>query len=238
MHTEFNPYLSSSIEKNKNTISFMWGSFYNDMELESIRSYQASPFSSDFYKYLVSVVKSKTGAMTQDEDVLRERIKKNMRLVLFDDNKKHRTHGTYLQMFKELYPGVEKWTYDLLKKIGKTDFSYLLQRTESYIVLDVISRDFHEKYPSAPVFTIHDAICTYPEFILPLTELTNRHFTSIIGTPVGIKIKQWQPDPLPKTLDITKEWVKIKPVASLEEYQKKAHSVFHSNISRGRKFLQ
>lgn len=238
IHTEFNPDLSASSAEIKNTNSFMWGSFYNIMELESIKSYQEAPFSNDFYKYLVSIIKSKMEVKCQDEDVLRERIKKNMRLMLFDDNKDHRTHGIYLKVFKELYPGVEKWTYDFHKLIGNTDFSYLLQRTESYIVLDVISRDFHEKFPSAPVFTIHDAICTYPKYIQPLTELTNKHFMSIIGTPVGLKIKPWQPDPSPKALDINEEWAKIKPVVSLQEYRKKAHSVFPSNITKGRQFLQ
>lgn len=237
MHTEFNPDPSSSIGENKNTISFMWGSFYDTTELESIKNYQEAPFSNDFYKYLVSIVKSKKEVKTQDEDILRERIKKNMNLVLFDDNKDHRTNGTYLRVFKELYPGVEKWIYDFLKLIGNTDFSYLLQRAESYIVLDVISRDFHERYPSAPVFTIHDAICTYPDYLQPLVEITNKHFMNIIGTPVGLKIKPWQPDPLPKILDINEEWAKIKPIVSLQEYQKKAHSVFQSNITRGQKFL-
>lgn len=237
MHTEFNPDISSSIGDNKNTISFMWGSFYDAMELESIKNYQEAPFSNDFYKYLVSIVKSKKEVKTQDEDILRERIKKTMNLVLFDDNKDHRTNGTYLKVFKELYPGVEKWIYDFLKLIGNTDFSYLLQRAESYIVLDVISRDFHKRYPSAPVFTIHDAICTHPDYLQQLVEIANKHFMNIIGTPVGLKIKLWQPNPLPKTLDINEEWAKIKSIVSLQEYQNKAHSVFQSNITRGRKFL-
>lgn len=237
MHTEFNPDLDFSTGEIKNTISFMWGSFYNDIEMESIRSYQNAPFGSDFYNYLVSIVKSKMELKTQDEDVLRERIKKNMRLLLFDDKKGHRTHGTYLKIFKELYPGVEKWTYDILKKIGKKEFSYLLQRAESYIVIDVISRDFHEKYPSAPVYTVHDAICTYPEFVQPLAEITKKHFLNIIGTPVGLKIKPWQPEISLSTLDINEEWLKIKPVVSFQEYKKKERSVFPSNIARGREFL-
>lgn len=237
LHTEFNPDLGSSTGDIKRTISFMWGSFYNDMELESIRSYQNAPFSNDFYRYMVNIVKSKTEIKTQDEDVLRERIKKSMRLLLFDDNKDHRTHGIYLKIFKELYPGVEKWTYDILKKIGKKEFSYLLQRAESYIVLDVISRDFHDKFPSAPIFTIHDAICTYPEYIQPLAELTNKHFLNIIGTPVGLKIKPWQPETSPSILDINKEWAKIKSVVTLQDYMEKKHSVFPPNIARGREFL-
>lgn len=237
MHTEFNLDLGSSTGDNKKTISFMWGSFYNEMEMESIKSYQQAPFSKDFYRYLVGFIKSKAEINTQDEDVLRERMKKNMRLELFDDNKKHRENGHYLKMFKELYPGVDKWIYALLKIIGKTDFSYLLQRAESYIVLDLISRDFHEKHPSAPIFTIHDAICTYPDYIPTLVDITNRHFMDIIGTQVGLKIKTWQPEPLPRAKDINEEWIEIKPVVTLQDYKKIAHKIIPSNIERANHFL-
>ena len=238
MHTEFNPEISSSAGRSKKTYSFMWGSFFNEMEMDSIRSYQTAPFETDFYKFLVGKVNSRSGQKTLDETVLRERIKKNMRFVLFDDDPKHRNNGTYFKMFRELYPGVDKLIYDLLKEVGKTNFSYLLQRAESYIVLDVISRDFHENYPEAPVFTIHDAICTYPDYIQPLVDIANKHFLNIIGAPVELKVKQWQSDPSPSTKDINEEWAEIRPVVSLQEYQKKAHSVFQSNITRGRNFLQ
>lgn len=237
MHTEFNPDLSSSAGSSKETYSFMWGSFFNEMEMGSIRNYQAAPFENDFYKHLVNIVNSKSGQKTLDEAVLRERIKNNMRFVLFDDDPKHRNNGTYFKMFREQYPGVDKLIYDLLKEVGKTNFSYLLQRAESYIVLDVISRDFHEEYPNAPVFTIHDAICTYPEYLQPLVGIANKHFMNIIGTPVGLKVKPWQPETMPKAKDINKEWAKIKPVVTLQDYQEKAHSVFQSNITRGRNFL-
>jgi hypothetical protein len=237
MHTEFNPDISSSVGSSKETYSFMWSHFFNDKELESIRSYQAAPFDNDFYMHLVSKVSSKSGQKTLDEAVLRERIKNYMRFVLFDDNPKHRNNGTYFKMFRELYPGVDKLIYDLLKEVGKTDFSYLLQRAESYLILDVISRDFHEKFPSAPVYTIHDAICTYPDYFQQLTELTAKHFMDITGIPVGLKVKPWQPDPFPRPEDINEEWLDINPVISLQKYQEKAHSVFSSNIARGKQFI-
>ncbi|MBN1181137.1 MAG: hypothetical protein JXB49_02545, partial [Bacteroidales bacterium] len=59
----------------------------------------------------------------------------------------------------------------------------------------------------------------------------------IIGTPVGLKIKPWQPETSPNILDINEEWAKIKPVVSFQEYKKKERSVFPSNIARGREFL-
>lgn len=237
MHIEFNPDLGSSVGSSKETYSFMWSHFFNSKELESIRNYQTSPFNNDFYRYLAKKVILSASQKALNEDVLRERVKNNMRYVLFDDNKKHRINGTYMKMFQELYPGVDKLIYDLLLKVGKTDFSYLLQRAESYLVLDVISRDFHEKFPTAPIFTIHDAICTNPEYLQQLKELTNKHFMDITGIPVGLKVKPWQPDPNPKPEDINEEWLHIKPVISLQKYQEKAHSVFSSNIERGKKFI-
>lgn len=121
--------------------------------------------------------------------------------------------------------------------IGTSEFSYLLQRAESYLVLDVVSRDFHEKYPSAPIFTIHDAICTYPEYLTDLKRLLVEHTQNLIGTPVGLKEKIWESNPVPEPEDIEDVWAKIRTVNTLKKFQDKVHSVFPSNIERGKKFL-
>lgn len=237
MHTDFNPDSASSTGSLQNTYPFMWGLFFNDVELNSIKSYQASPFDKDFYRYLISRSNIINCQETSNEDVLRKKMKDNMKLVLFDDNKQHRDNSTYIRMFHEAFPGVDKLICTLHSLIGKSAFSYLLQRAESYLVLDVVSRDFHQKFPAAPIFTVHDAICTYPEYLEDLKKLIVEHSRNLIGTPVGMKDGIWEPDPLPKQKDIEDVWAKIRPVSTFKKYQGKAHSVFSSNIERGKKFL-
>lgn len=237
MHTEFDPDLGSSAGSIQNKYSFMWGEFFNEKELESIRSYQFAPFQNDFYMHLVNSGSLTPRQMTQSAIVLRERMKDNMKYVLFDVNPKHRSNGTYMKLFHELYPGVDKWIYTLLSEKNGTEFPYLLQRAESYFVLDVVSREFHERYPTAPIISIHDAICTYPDYLPRLIEIIQNRASEVIGTPIGLKEKPWLPETFPKTVDINEEWNDIKPVNSLQKYQEKAHSVFSTNIARGRQFL-
>lgn len=237
MHSDFNLDSVSSTGSFKKSYSFMWGLFFNDVELNSIKSYQASPFDKDFYRYLINRSNIINCQETSNEDVLRKKLKDNMKLVLFDDNKHHRDNSIYIKMFYEAFPGVNKLICTLHSLIGKSGFSYLLQRAESYLVLDVVSRNFHHKFPTAPIFTVHDAICTYPEYLDDLKRLIVEHSQNLIGTPVGLKEKIWESNPVPKPEDIEDMWAKIRQVKTLEKYQKKAHSVFQSNIERGKKFL-
>lgn len=237
MHSDFNLDSVSSTGSIKNTYSFIWGSFFNEMELDSIKSYQSSPFDSDFYKFLSRRVNLSAGQKALNESVLREKIKDNMKLVLFDDNINHRLNISYLKMFRELYPGVDKWIYLLLTLIGKTEFSYLLQRAESYLVLDVVSRDFHEKNPTAPIFTIHDSICTYPEYLPDLKKSILGHFQRIVGHPVGLKETLWISNPELKTEDIEDEWSRIKSVNSAKKFENERYKVFSSNIKRASEFF-
>jgi hypothetical protein len=105
------------------------------------------------------------------------------------------------------------------------------------LILDVVCRDFHQKYPAAPIFSIHDAICTYPEYLPDLKNLLLEHSQNLISKPVGLKESIWEPDPIPNQKDVEKVWKKIRKVNTPTKYKDKSHSIFPSNIERGRKFL-
>ena len=84
-------------------------------------------------------------------------------------------------MFGAVYPGVEKWINEIHRIIGKSQFAYLLQRCESYLMLNVVAREFHRQYPEAPVFSIHDALLTYDEYLPELAGIILDQFKEIIG---------------------------------------------------------
>jgi hypothetical protein len=237
MHTDFNLDTDSSTGNIQNPFSFMWGQLFNDIELNSIIDYQASPFDNDFYKYLISRSAVINNDGKGNESVLRQKMKDSIKLVLFDNDRRHRDNNAYMKIFREIFPGVDKWICYFHSLIGNSEFSYLLQRAESYLVLDGVSKNFNEKYPSAPIFTIHDAICTYPEYLPDLKGLMIEYSQKITGTPVGLQQSIWEPSPIPSPEDLDHEWKKIKPINSLKKYQDKAHSVFSSNIDRASKFL-
>jgi hypothetical protein len=217
--------------------SFMWGQFFEKNDIESIIRYQQSPFDSDFYKSLIQTYQTYSGQVDDNYSEQRQKLKDTMMFILFDNNWKHRNNNEIIRMFQMVFPGVDKWISGIHKIIGNGRFAYLLQRTESYLVLDVVCREFHEKFPSVPAFTIHDAVYTYKEYIPDLKELILGRFHQITGVKVGVKTSSVKIDPEPKLVDIDHEWDKIKSIKTLKNFKKVNHGVFISNIKIGAEFL-
>jgi hypothetical protein len=218
--------------------SFMWGQFFDKSDIESIIRYQQSPFDEDFYKSLIQTYQTINGTVDDYYDEQREKLKDDMMLILFDDNWKHRNTIDNIKMFKQVFPGVDKWIETMHRLINKGRLSYLLQRTESHMVLNVVCREFHEIFPSQPIFTIHDAIYTYEEYLSDLTQLLLKRFYETTGVKVGVKTKIDKPNVEPKLEDIEEEWQKIIPIKTQKSFDKVHFKVFMSNIERGAEFLK
>ncbi len=221
-----------------NSSSFMWCKFFTTTELDSINRYTQSPFYMDFYTHVLdryyTYTNSTNKAVNKDD---REKLKNTMMFVLFDDNQNHRNNDQQIQIFQTVFPGVEKWINQIHKLIGKQRFSYLLQRTESYLLLGVICKEFNSMYPDAPLFTIHDGVFTTDEYVRKLNAYVLRRLNKLTGVRAGCKIKSTQIDPNPKIQDVNIEWAKIKTIVNEEKYLKNINGVFTSNITRGSKFL-
>jgi hypothetical protein len=234
------PVQSKSFLNSSNTSlpPFMWGQFFEKKDVESIIRYQQSPFNQDFYSSLIKIYHTITGNVKDYYPEQRQKLKDTMMYILFDNNRKHRNNNEHIRIFQLVFPGVEKWISGMHKLIGKGRFAYLLQRTESYLILDVVCREFHEKFPSQPVFTIHDAVYTYEEYLPDLQSLLLGRLTEITGITVGVKTKTEKSNPEPKLEDIDLEWAKIKPINSRKNFDKVHSGIFISNIERGAAFLK
>ena len=239
-YTSHTGYTTNTYSSNINTYSsFMWCNFFTTSELDSIIRYTQSPFNSDFYTHVLDRYYSYTNTpkrYIQAED--RDSLKGTMMFVLFDDNQNHRDNNHQIQIFRTVFPGVERWINNIHKMIGKQRFSYLLQRTESYLLLNVICREFHVQYPSAPLLTIHDGVFTTPKYLQKLNAIVLRRLSELTGVPAGCKIKSSQIDPNPFLKDVDNEWSKIEPINTKEKYLKNINGVFTTNIKRGSDFLK
>lgn len=218
----------------QSSYSFMWGKF-PEQDIRSILKYQSVPYEDDFYRYVISQYRNCDYKDISDRE--RQEFKDQMMLVLFLDNQKKRNNIKYIKVFKEIFPGVDEVITSLHKKIGNDKLSYLLQRAESYLVLDTVSREFSERFPEAPLFTIHDALITFPEYTQNLQELILGRFYEITGLKVGLKQSCLKPVREPKKEDIDEQWGKIKAVRTIEDYNEKNYHVFPENIRRGMDFL-
>jgi hypothetical protein len=219
--------------------SFMWCNFFTTTELESMNRYTQSPFYLDFYKnvldrYYIYTNKPLRAAKTDDREIL----KNTMMYVLFDDKRNHRNNNHHIQIFQTVYPGVDRWINQVHKLIGKQKFSYLLQRAESYLLLNVICREFNEQNPTAPLLTIHDGVFTTSKYVQKLKGLILNRLNELTGVIAGCKVKCTQIDPNPQIQDIENVWAKIEPINTEEKYLKNINGVFSSNITRGSQFLK
>jgi hypothetical protein len=158
--------------------------------------------------------------------------------VLFEDNQNHRNHNSNIRIIQKEFPGVDKWIQQAHKIIGKRRFAYLLQRAESYLLLNLACREFNQRYPNIPLFTIHDAILTHPEYIPFLTSSLIERLKTITGVVAGVKVKYPQIVPEPQIEDIETSWESISPITTIQKFNSISHSVFSSNVKRGSEFLK
>jgi hypothetical protein len=232
-------YTSSFISNLSNSSSFMWCNFFTAPDIDSITNYTQAPFYLDFYTDLLNryyTYNNIPKRLAQKDD--REKLKGTMMYVLFDENKGHRNNNLQIQKFQTVYPGVEKWLNQIHSLIGKKRFSYLLQRAESYLLLNVICREFNEQHPTAPLITIHDGLFTTKDYVRNLNGFVLRRLREITGIIAGCKTKASQIDPSPQIQDVENEWAKIEPISTEEKYLKNINGVFTSNIIRGSQFLE
>jgi len=214
---------------------FMWCHF-SIKEIESIHKFQSAPFENDFYMSLLESYTEETGEVLDQPEGIRQKLKDSMMLVLFDDNYYHRKNK-YTQMFGAVYPGVDNWINEVHKVIGKSQFAYLLQRCESYLILNVVAREFYDKHPEAPIFSIHDALLSYDEYLPEIAGITLDRFKFIIGTGVGVKDKTSTRDTRLTLVEIDEVWKEIEPIKKKKKFDNVASSVLASNIEAGVKFL-
>lgn len=220
-----------------NGYPYMWCSFFSILKEDGIEKYKQIPFDEDFYLYVVK--KGFSNNKTEDElQKERDKFKKSMMLILFDDNENNRYHNLYFKLMKKVFPTVNEWIETTLHLIGKNTFSILLQRIESYLLLNHLSRRFYEKNPTIPIFTIHDGLYTYEEYIPELTSLTIRGLNEITGIRPGVKTESPRTNINPLYDDVEEKWSKIKNVKNRTKFDKVRGSVLTSNIQRAKMFFQ
>ena len=125
-----------------------------------------------------------------------------------------------------------------MERVGKRNFSLLLQRVESYLILDCVVPEFHRRCPAAPIFTIHDCIITTEQHKL---ELTNVMFEVLYKKTVikpGLSVEKLDPsDPHDENLikeirdDIYKKSTKSR-------FKKMSWSIMDKHIETTNEFLK
>lgn len=225
---------SNNISNYSNTIKyspFMWCQFFKPKEIKNIQEYQSVPFEQDYYTY---VIKTNTDMEITPEEFEKERssFKKGTMYIMFDEDKYRRNNNPKVKYMQQCFPGVNKWLELALEHIGGKELSYILQRSESYFLLNKVSRQFNHKNPNAPIFTIHDGLYTHEEYVGQLQSLISDTGLNLTGILPGVKIESSKIEIIPTKDDVDRLWRKVKWVTSQKQFDKKKRSIFQSNIVR------
>jgi hypothetical protein len=196
-----------------------------------IEIFKQSPFHQDFYSY---VLRNELGREPTEEE--REVLKKKTMQFLFFNNSSARGKRE-LGYLKRQFPGIDTIITKFLNIIGSSRFSYLLQRSESYLVLENVCKEFHNRYPEAPIFTIHDSVLTTAEYSNDLYELMFETLHSITGIVPGLKMEQPDLSVIPSDKSINHVLKKIVKRSGKIKHIDEANEVLEINLNQADEFI-
>ena len=121
----------------------------------------------------------------------REEVKEYTYILFFADNR----HGPKLR--KKEQPFVQKFPhiyqiFCLIKRKGKRYLPALLQRTESFIVIENAARRIGEEKPQLPIFTIHDSMITTQGNEKYIAHVLKEEIKRITNLDAKLSIENWQ----------------------------------------------
>lgn len=188
-------------------------------ENEDILLYRKIDFEADFYQFIADVHHK---IHPEKKSLNRNSIKSLVRLWMNHTDPHKRKWVKSLELFKNIFPSINL----LIEEIGfynkiRSAFSYLLQRSESHLVLDIVAKKLVEEYPSNKIFSIHDSFLFEDNGvdIKIVVEKIKQYLKDYTGIIPGIKIKNSNPF---ESLDeiIEEDIMDVKKKASEKEKNK------------------
>jgi hypothetical protein len=100
--------------------------------------------------------------------------------------------GGMKSAFKMQFPKIYNLICKLKDKKHNT-LALLLQRIESYLILDVICKRISIEKPDLPIFTIHDSIVTTVGNEEYVSRIVKEEMNNVVGIPPMVSIEYWTP---------------------------------------------
>lgn len=166
--------------------------------------------SNDYRLYRENVLKGNLYESIQKQyddqlnvNMTRSDVKTSLFTAFFSSNKfLGQKDARHKKNFSEAFPSI----YTLFKTIKAdhrhfkpTDFatkphqllSIMLQRIESFIVIDLVVKELLENHPNIPVYTIHDSICSTKEHIPFIENLFKTMIEKYTGLTPTFDLQPW-----------------------------------------------
>jgi hypothetical protein len=142
---------------------------------------------------------------TEDQEVItatRKKIKNKAYTFLFNWIEDDRKANILVNAIENVFPGLNHLVEDMQNKLTPSQFGYLLQRAEAYGMIDTVCKDFLQRYPEAPLITLHDGLFTTEKYIEELKSITEESIKNLTGKTPGVKLE----NPV-KRIDITESYL-------------------------------
>jgi len=121
----------------------------------------------------------------------REAVKNELFRILFSSNSFFwQPSAAPKRLFQKLFPGLFEY-FVQLKRLHRDIIPIVLQRWESYAVLQVITKRIARDYPDVPLFTIHDSIVTTRANGELVSAIMQEELNSLTGYSPAIKQEVW-----------------------------------------------
>ena len=183
---------------------FITGVFFSSMMLEGIRNYTNIDFTSDYYTFILEEGKRLYPNHINKHKVFlkgRDYIKGQIMNFLFEWNGYNREGNPFGELMELLYPELCDYVIRFNQYYTSTEFSYLLQRSEVFLMLNVC-KELQLQHPNIPFYTIHDSILTTQSNLPIVQKVMTDVITKLTGKSFGVKSK-----PLHQPINIDEELV-------------------------------
>lgn len=121
-------------------------------------------------------------------DELRKLIKKDFLAMLFSKNSQYKTMQN---IFSKRFPSIHNLLLNR-KKWGSKKLSHLLFQIESYVMLELIAKEFNRQNRGrVPIFTLHDCLFTTESNAEKLRLFVEERFSELFECVPILKTKEW-----------------------------------------------
>ena len=192
----------------------MLGEIMEFIDSQDVNKYIQLVVDGIIYEYLQDEIRKYSG-----ESVDRDTAKKVFFSIIFSGNQ---FTGGYKMLFRDRFPNVYS-IFSLLKSKQKNLLSLILQRIESYMILNVICKRIHIERSMMPIFTIHDSIVTTTGNESYVEQIMTEEFSRFIGYEPRLSIEFWRSDNICSDKDMKETYNYTSLSTSIPKFHNEAN---------------
>jgi len=216
--------------------NFILGVWLNDNQLDGIDLFTEFDFTQDFYSYILTEGKKLDPKLVDricQKGNGRDVVKRNIMNYLFNRNDIQREGNKVIDLVSLIFPEVTNYVNRFNETYGNSEFSYLLQRTESYLMLSNVCKKLSVDSPEVPFFTIHDSILTTTDNLDLVKKTIIDTISTITGKTVSVKVKDLNGNSGLDENVVNDYFTNKLKITSKDKYDKKRTFILESNVQKG-----